>query len=49
MTRADAAEIFAMDRFENANILSKIGEEAARLELRSEHFPEQFDIEVPGK
>ena len=45
VTRDEAAEIFAMDRFENADILSKIGEEAARVELRSEHFPEEFDLE----
>ncbi len=45
VTCDEAAEIFAMDRFENADILSKIGEEAARVELRSEHFPEEFDLE----
>lgn len=46
VTPAEAAEIFAMDRFENADILSKIGEEAARLELIPEHLPKQFDIEM---
>ncbi len=45
VTPAEAAEIFAMDRFENADILSRIGEEAARTELKSEHFPSHFDIE----
>lgn len=38
-----AMEIFAMDRFDNANILSKIGEGAARLQLKPEHFPRRFD------
>jgi hypothetical protein len=46
VTPAETAEIFAMDRFENADILSRIGKEAARLELKAEHFPRQFDIET---
>ncbi len=45
VTPAETAEIFAMDRFENADILSRIGKEAARLELKAEHFPRKFDIE----
>lgn len=44
VTPAQAADIFAMDRFENSEILSRIGEEAARVDLVAEHLPEQFDI-----
>lgn len=45
VTPTQANDIFALDRFENAEILSHMGEEAARRQLLPEHFPRCFDLD----
>lgn len=45
MSAAQTAEVFAMDRFENAALLSRIGDEAAAMQVQAEHFPTAFDPE----
>ena len=44
VTPAQANDIFAMDRFENAEMLYRIGVEAARRQLVPQHFPASFDL-----
>lgn len=36
--------IYAMDRYENADVLSTIGNQAAKLQLDPSQFPSQFDL-----
>ena len=45
VTPREASDAFAMDRFEYAALLSRIGEEAARIQLQPNHFAPHFDLD----